>query len=245
MNRNRWCAVVVGCLGAAVAAGQSADTKTALDVKGRGPKTFYADSRVGNNQVTFFSESTLEDFTGVCNQVAGQCELDPAHVEAFRGRFSLKVEDMTTGIALRDEHMRGPQWLDAEKHAQIVIEIEKAEDVKKTAADTVSLTLVGACALHGKKQAVRIPATLRYLDETPETMRRVKGDLIRIRAAWELKLSDFGVTGPPGSDVIGLKVSDTIRLKVTVFGSTEKPPEALQADQPEVQLAPPPRPDKP
>lgn len=236
--------VVCGLMLCAGASGQDARS-TALEVKGKGQKTFYADSRVGNNQVTFFSESTLEDFTGVCNQVAGQCELDPAHVEALKGRFVVKVEDMKTGIELRDEHMRGAEWLDAAKHPEIVIEILRAEEVKKTAADTASLTLVTRCSLHGQTRELRIPGTLRYLDETPETLRRVKGDLIRIRAEFDVKLSDFAITGPKGSDFIGLKVGDTIRVKVTVFGSTEKPPEALQGDKPADTLTPPPRPGKP
>jgi hypothetical protein len=45
-----------------------------------------------------------------------------------------------------------------------------------------------------------------------------------------VKLSDYAITGPPGSEVIGLKVSDTEALKVTVFGSTEPPPEPLKVD---------------
>jgi hypothetical protein len=45
-----------------------------------------------------------------------------------------------------------------------------------------------------------------------------------------VKLSDYGITGPPGSDTIGLKVSDTIVVKVSVYCSTEKPAPDLKAD---------------
>jgi len=51
-------------------------------------------------------------------------------------------------------------------------------------------------------------------------MERVKGDLLRLRASLEVKLSDHGVTGPRADNVIGLKVADQLPIKVTIFGST-------------------------
>lgn len=217
--------------------GSLADS-TVLDVKASGSKTFYVDDRAGNNQVSIFSQSTLEDFTMVCNKVSGACKLDPKDIEAFTGRFSLRVEDMRTGIELRDTHLRSPDWFDAQKNPEVVIEVTKVEDVKKTEGNTVSLKLVGTCTMHGKTSQVAIPATLTYLDESPITMKRVKGDLIRIRAEFDVKLSDYGITGPTGSDTIGLKVSDTQAIKVTVFGSTEKPAEALRIDTAPTTTAP-------
>ncbi len=222
---------------------QGSGKRTALDVKASGNKTFHMNSRVGNSQVSIFSESTLEDFTGVCNQVAGKCSVDPKALETFRGRFSIRVKDIATGIELRDTHMHGPDWLDAAKYPEIVMEITAVDDVKTIAGDTASMTLVGTCTLHGKSNSVRIPATVKYLDQTPATMRRVKGDLIRIRSKFGIKLSDYGVSGPAGSDAIGLKVSDDIEIRVTVFGSTEPPPDALEADEgtDSPRRAPPPR----
>jgi polyisoprenoid-binding protein YceI len=217
----------------AVSAGSEPTTTTALETKASGPTTFYCDDRAGNNQVTVFSESTLEDFTSVCNRVAGKCVLDPKRVESFSGRFSIRAEDLKTGMDLRDHHLVGPDWLDAAQYPEIVVQIDKVEEVRKTAATTASLVLVGTCSLHGKNQPVRIPANLTYLDETPETMRRVKGDLLRIRANFDVKLADYGLTGPPGSDWIGLKVAETVRIKVTVFGSTERPADPLKVDRPE------------
>src|SRR4029079_16242754 len=105
---------------------------TALDVKASGRKSFYADSRAGNSQVTITSESTLEDFTCVCNKVAGRCELDPRRIESLNGQFSIKVADIRTGIDLRDHHLRSADWLDASQYPSVVVKIDKAEDVKRT-----------------------------------------------------------------------------------------------------------------
>ncbi len=180
--------------------------------------------------MTFLSSSTLEDFTGVVNKVGGECKIDPTNLEKLSGKFSVRVADMKTGIDLRDQHMRSADWLDAEKFPQIMIEITSAEGVKKTGPNAAEMTLIGKCTIKGTTHDVKLPANLVYLDESPETQRKAKGDLMRLRSEFKLKLSDYGITGPKGSDFIGLKVADTIELRVGVFGSTEKPPEALKTD---------------
>lgn len=220
---------------------------TALQTKAASQKAFYCDDRAGNNQVTVFSESTLEDFTGVCNRVSGQCAFDPRKVETLSGKFAIRVEDLKTGIDLRDHHMVGPDWLDAAHNPEISVRIDRVEEVKKTAPNSATLTLVGTCNIHGKAQPVRIPANLTYLDETPETMRRVKGDLLRIRANFDIKLADYSITGPPGSDFIGMKVAEMVKVKVTIVGSTEKPADPLKADRPDstAERVPAGRPERP
>lgn len=224
-----FCSLLIFC---AAARAQDKETTTALDVKAKGLKTFYVDDVAGSNQVSFTSAAPLEDITGVCNKVAGECKLDPARVESFAGRFVIRVADMRTGIELRDEHLRTADWLDAEKHPEITIDVKKVADVKKTGANTASLKLVGDCTIRGKTQSIEIPATLAYLDETPETQKKVKGDLVRVRAEFKVKLSEYGVTGPSGSEMIGLKVADEIEIRAAVYGSTEKPPKPLEADKP-------------
>lgn len=211
---------------------------TALDVKASGKKTFHVNSRAGNCQVSVFSQSTLEDFTTVCNRVSGQFQLDPRNLEAFAGKFTLRVEDMRTGIELRDQHLRGADWLDAAKHPEIVMEFTKAEAAKRQDANSAAMKLVGTCTLRGKTNPVSIPAIVTYLDESPATMKLVKGDVVRIRADFELKLSDYGITGPAGSEIIGMKVSDVQTLKVAVFGATEAPPADLQVDREKPSSAP-------
>lgn len=223
-------AIVVLISAVSIAQAQVKKTRTSLDVKAKGLKAFYIDSRAGNNQISIISESTLEDFICVCNKVSGVCHLDPQHLETFTDKFGIKVKDIKTGIALRDQHMQSQDWFDAKSYPEIVIKITKATDVKKIRPNAANITLVGTCSLHGKTNKVRIPCTLTYLDESPITMRRIKGDLIRIRGKFELKLSDYAVTGPKGSDTIGLKVANVLKVSISVFGSTERPPDPLKAD---------------
>jgi polyisoprenoid-binding protein YceI len=211
----------------------------ALDVKASGAKTFYVDDRAGANQVTIFSESTLDDFTVVCNKLMGEWTFNPQDVEGLKGRFSLKVDNLRTGIELRDHHLRSADWLDAAKYPDVVIKVTRAEDAKRVTANTASMTLVGTCSLHGVTRDVKIPCTLTYLVQSPETMQRVMGDLIRIRAKFDILLSDYKIFGPAGTNIIGLKVANNLPIWITVFGSTQRPPEPL-APQPGGPVLPPP-----
>lgn len=235
--------VIIGVLASLSLLGRAAvaqaDGGTALEVKASGKKTFFVNSRAGNSQVTILSESTLEDFTTVCNQVSGECRLEPKHLETMNGRFALKTADMRTGIALRDEHLRGPDWLDAAKNPEVIIELTKAQDARKTGPNTASLTLVGNCIIRGLSKPIQIPCTLTYLDESPVTMKIVKGDVIRLRAEFSIMLSDFGITGPKGSETIGVKVSDVQHIKVSVFAATQPPPKELKVDREPATPAPP------
>ena len=248
-NRN-YCWLVLGLISWEAHAAAQSGGGTALDTKASGSKTFHVDAQAGSNQVSFSSQSTIEDFTGVCNKVSGKCQLDPKNLESFNGKFSVRVADMKTGIELRDKHMQSEDWLDASKSPEIIIDVKSASDVKKTGPTSATLNFVGTCTIRGKTNPVTVPVTLTYLDETPETQKKVKGDLFRARSEFKVKLSDYGVTGPKGAEIIGLKVNDEIGVKVTVFGSTEPPPPSLQADKPvgttqPARPAPPRRPDKP
>jgi polyisoprenoid-binding protein YceI len=209
-----------------------------LEVKASGPKKFYIDNRAGNSQVTIFSQSTLEDFSTVCNKVSGQFTIDPKDLGRLAGHFAIRVEDMRTGIDLRDRDLRNADWLDSARYPEIAIDITAVENIKKTEPNQATLVMVGKCGLHGKTNPVRIPCTLTYLDESPITQKLTKGDLIRMRADFGVKLSDYAITGPAGTQTIGLKVSDEQAIKVSVFASTEPPPPPLTTDKEPDKAAP-------
>lgn len=200
---------------------------TALEVKGRGQKVFYVDAATKRNQVAITSESVLDDFTIVCNQVSGQLAFDPQHAERISGRFTLKVKDLGTGMDLRDHLLGSADWLDAAKYPEIQIAIDGGERAQKTAPNTVSMLVHMRFTMHGVTKEMLVPWTVTYLDESPQTRERAKGDLVRLRTQFEIQLSDFHVVGPPvTSSFVGLYVANRLPVKATVFGATGTPPAA-------------------
>lgn len=170
-------------------------------------------------QVTFTSDAPLQNIVGKSNAVVGYAVAGPAESPATLagGRWLLPVKSLATGIPLRDEHLAGDHWLDAEHHPNIEFTLEKVEDIAplKSGADfsTVTATLVGTMELHGVQKPFRVEkAKLSFLKASERTASIAPGDLLFIQCAYEVKLSDFGIAN---GDVPG-KVSDSIKLDQTL-----------------------------
>ena len=131
---------------------------------------------------------------------------------------------MRTGIALRDTHLAGGDWLDAKSFPNIVFQINQVRDVrsvKETSSfRSYSGTLVGQMTIHGVTQPMEVRgARLTFLDASDATARVARGDLLSIRASLNVTLSEFDVSHP----VIGNKVADEIAIDVSLYLSSEAP----------------------
>lgn len=187
---------------------------------------FYVADPMGRNAVTFKSEAPLEDIVGTSNQLTGYVVFDPAELsKGARGELSVPVASLRTGIPLRDEHLRGSDWLDASAQPNITFVIENVKDARvvKSSADarTYDITLAGVLSIHGQTRKVEAPARVTYLSETEQTRMRLPGNLVAGRTSFHVSLKDFGVRGMQGA--VGPKVSDSITIDVSFFGSDKAP----------------------
>lgn len=193
--------------------------------QGKPGTAFTVDDPMGRNTVTFKSIAPLEDIVGTSNQVGGTLYFDPSKPEAGgSGMLSVPVAGLDTGIPLRNEHMAGAAWLDAEGNPNItftIIEVRDVKPVKVTdAAKTFDVTAVGDFSLRGKTKRISVPARITWLKESEATKQRQPGDLLAARATFDLALADFGITGPPGMDIIGSKVGESVRVEFSVVASS-------------------------
>lgn len=186
---------------------------------------FYVADPMGRNTVTFKSQAPLEDIVGTSNELTGYVVFDPNDPKkGARGQLTVPVASLRTGIPMRDEHLRGSDWLDASAQPDIRFVIDGLKDVKvvKAAAGarTYDLTLAGSLSIHGQTRRVEVPARVTYLAESEQTRMRVPGNLIAGRTSFDVALKDFGVHGMKGA--VGAKVSETIKIDVSFFAS-DKP----------------------
>ncbi len=170
-------------------------------------------------QITFTSDAKLQKIVGKSNAVVGYAVAGPADAPATLAgaRWTLPVASLATGIPLRDEHLAGDHWLDAESFPVIDFTLEKVEEIAatKSGADFASYTatLVGTMRMHGVEKPLRVEkAKLSFLKASERTASIAPGDLLFIQCAYEVTLSDFGVRN---GDVPG-KVADAIRLDQTL-----------------------------
>lgn len=175
-----------------------------------------------DRQIYFESNAPLENIKGQSNRVIGYAVAGDDGALAI-GEWHLPVESIRTGIDLRDEHLAGGDWLDAKKHPNIVFQLEETRDLKltkeATGFKTYTATLVGEFTIHGVTQPVTIEdASISYMTESDRTQKIAPGDLMAIRAKYEVKLSDFGVT----NSVIGDKVANNIKIDTVLYFSNQK-----------------------
>lgn len=187
-------------------------------VKANGDQTFNFQDKAGRNQTTFFSTTPLEDITGLSGDVKGNVTLNVSDVKSLKGKLTVSVASIKTGIDLRDEHMRDAGWLDAAKFPEITFEIRKVSDVKVVADNKVTAKVTGNYTMKGVTKEVTADATLTYLDESETTKSRAAGDLLGVQAKFNVKLSDYGVN----NKVVGQKVSENIEVSVNIVGSNAK-----------------------
>ena len=187
-------------------------------VKASGEQTFNFLDKAGRNQTTFFSTTPLEDITGLSGDVKGNVTFNVNDVKTLKGKITVSVASIKTGIDLRDEHMRSAGWLDAETYPEISFEIKKVSDVKSLADNKLTVKITGIYTMHGVTKDVTADATLTYLDESEQTKMRAAGDLLGVQAKFNVKLSDYGVN----NKVVGQKVSESVEVSVNIVGSNAK-----------------------
>jgi polyisoprenoid-binding protein YceI len=190
-------------------------------------------------QVSFSSKAPVENIDGNSNGVIGYAvagkDADPAALQA--GEWHLPVKSMHTGIKMRDGHLAGEAWLDADKNPDIVFQLKEVTDITpgKAEGDTraFTATLKGDMTIHGVTNPISIPdSTITFRKAGAATEAVAKGDLLSIRAKYDITLSEYGVS----NKVVGQKVAETIKVDTNLVLATVPPEE---------QAAPPGESDKP
>jgi polyisoprenoid-binding protein YceI len=181
--------------------------------------TFHFGTNESRTTVTFESETSLETIHGTCKVMSGTATFD---FDKGEGSAELKVpvKELKTGLEKRDEHLRSDGWLDAEKFPEIVF---KAKSLKRTKSDEATKketwAYEGEFTLHGVTREWKGEATVQRV---PEAGGRLlgPGQWVKVKAAFQVTLKDFGITVPETS---AAKVSPTWDVKVDVFGTTAAP----------------------
>jgi polyisoprenoid-binding protein YceI len=138
-------------------------------------------------------------------------------MSAGTGSLLLKVpvDSMTTGIEMRDEHMRSAGWMDAEQFPEITFESSSFKN------NGSSWSVTGDFTLHGVTKTMTVDVKVREIAEEKAVAAGIgSGNWLRVTTTFTVKLSDHGITVP---DKAAAKVSDTWTIKVSAFATTKAP----------------------
>lgn len=175
----------------------------------------------GGSRATFVSDATLETINGVTSAVTGDFRFDPNDLAHARGTVTVPVNSIRTGVDLRDEHLRGENWLDAGHHPNATFEITSVTGASSLQPNQEArVQLHGRFTIHGVTRDVVARARIKWIPITDEMRGTpgITGDVLRGRARFTIHLSDFGVDVPA---VVRLKVSNDITVTVNLRAMAE------------------------
>lgn len=185
---------------------------------------YYDLGKNGENKtnISWESRATVETILGVTNKVAGFVWFD-----AQRGRhqvkFTVPVASIQTGIAMRDEHMRSAQWMDAERFPNIEFASTRITPIRGKRDE---YTIVGNLTIHGVTKTVTVRGTARRMPAIPrlEPMGYV-GEIIQLKTTFPVVLAHYGIAVP--ENIVGMKMAERVTIMVDVFGFTNNQPDRL------------------
>jgi len=181
-----------------------------------GEQTFHFNDEMGRNQATFFSHAPFEDITGLSNEVNGWVSFDIQDVKnTLTGEVFIKTASIKTGIENRDEHLRTSEWLNAEAYPNISFVIKEIEAINNDFSNKLRLTVLGDFTVRGVTKQEYSDVTMEYLEESELTITRMPGDLLGVKAKFNINLSDYGVRHM----LIGKRVSEEVEITANIIGT--------------------------
>lgn len=122
--------------------------------------------------------------------------------------FTIDAPSIDTGWAKRDEHVRGPDFLNVENNPEIVF---KSTKIEKTGDDTASMT--GMLTLNGKTNEEVFDVTLRKMGPSPFGKNLMTAGFF---AETTIDRTDYGISY--GAGAIGNDVPVRVDLEIVKDG---------------------------
>jgi polyisoprenoid-binding protein YceI len=179
-------------------------------------QTFVVNDPRTRDSVTFMLDAPLEVINGLSNKVAGTIIVEGTKVS---GKLSVPVSSIKTGNETRDEHLQNEKWLDAAKYPDIAVEFK---DVALPAAlepsQPLKVQTKAQFTIHGVTREEPVEVTATLLKESADTKKRAPGDLLRVRAKFQIPLEAYKINR---TGALILKVAEVADVSVDAWGSTQ------------------------
>ncbi len=190
------------------------------------PQTFDFKDPKGMNNAIFKLVAPLETINGSASDISGTVSFDPENPAATTGKIVVATESLIVPNPLQKEHMHSATWLDAAKYPEITFEVKefknvqvlghKKENMTTNDGDVTTADVTGTFTLHGVSKDITAPVSLTYLkDKLGDRIPNLKGDLLVIRANFNINREDFNINKGQYLD----KVSTNIDLSLNIAGT--------------------------
>lgn len=179
-------------------------------------QSFVVNDPYTRDSITFMLDAPLEAINGLSNKIKGSIVVEGTKAS---GKLAVPVNSIKTGNESRDEDLLNDKWLDAAKYPELVVEFK---DVALPAAlepgKPLKLKTKARFTIHGVTREEPVEVTATLLKEAPETRKRAPGDLLRVRAKFQIPLEAYKINR---TGVFILKVGEVADVSVDAWGSTQ------------------------
>ena len=166
--------------------------------------------------VTFMLDAPLEVINGLSNQVKGSITVEGNKAS---GKIAVPVSSIKTGNETRDGHLQNEKWLDAGKYPDIIVEFtDLALPGALESGKPIKLKTQGKFTIHGVTREEPVEITATYMKESEDTKKRAPGDLMRVRAKFQIPLESYKINR---TGALILKVAEVADVSVDAWGSTQ------------------------
>lgn len=152
------------------------------------------------SEVTFQATSRLMNADGRFHRLAGEVVVDPRDLATARVTLSIEAVSIDTGIGMRDNHLRSPDFFDVQRYPTITFESLRVEATGRRAAVTGRLTL------HGVTREIAVPVDVAL----SEVAVVASGEFVLNRGDYGMTYNSF--LNPIGNEV---RVSFTFRARAS------------------------------
>jgi polyisoprenoid-binding protein YceI len=134
----------------------------------------------------------------------GSITVDPDNGNALKGASgTIQAKSIDTDIERRDNHLRSPDFFDAEKFPTITFE---STEIKKDGSDQV---LVGKFTMHGVTKDVSLPFKLKGPIKGP-----MDNTIVGLEVNAKLNRKDYGLTWNKAIEAGGLMVGEDVTIQI-------------------------------
>ncbi|MEL7088711.1 MAG: YceI family protein [Planctomycetota bacterium] len=169
----------------------------------------------GVNGVVFVVDSELEPIVGMIGGVSGDVTFDPDNPAAINGSVSVDIAQLSFINPGMKGVLAGADWLNFENKFIATFEFEGVEAADDSEGHSVPVQTRGTMKFGGMDVAKNIVIEATHLPDAAADRGGAKeGDLLVLRAAFEISRKDLGIK----EDMPGDKVGETISVIVPIVG---------------------------
>jgi polyisoprenoid-binding protein YceI len=168
-------------------------------------ETFVVDKY--HSEATFQIRHLITRVSGKFNEVSGSINVERSNPTLSSVEFTIKTASIDTGVAPRDNDLRGPNFFEVDKYPEITF---KSTSIKPSGKKDV-YDVTGAFTMHGVTKIITIPVEFLGFAKDPQGKERAG-----FVAHTSLNRQDYGIKWNKALDNGGALLGDDVDITVNV-----------------------------